>query len=329
MMMNNRPRGRPKAADVAARRKAVGGLAADMTINDLAAHFDVPTHIIRADLRNLRMSAKAMPKLARSETISQKKERRAIEKRDTVADRRRFKTTAVPMGQPAKLAPKSATGTLFPSRVFDPILDERILKDGSSNAKIGGDVLAGHLKGAKIFTLTLEERATCPQSCDLWDGCYGNSMQHSRRWRHGPALEARIRAEVKDLCNRNDRVLIRLHILGDFYSLAYVRLWADLIDKHLGLFVFGFTAWRANTLIGAEIVALRRLRPDRFFMRHSGWSGPWGSFTLDFPTEKARIGSAIVCPEQRDAMDGGARGMHCGACGLCWKGDTAIAFVEH
>jgi hypothetical protein len=46
------------------------------------------------------------------------------------------------------------------------------------------------------------------------------------------------------------------------------------------------------------------------------------------------IGDAVVCPEQRDAMNGSERGIHCGSCGLCWKtGGSAtgrpIAFVEH
>lgn len=58
------------------------------------------------------------------------------------------------------------------------------------------------------------------------------------------------------------------------------------------------------------------------------------SFTLPFPTDRPMIGDAVVCPEQRDAMNGSERATHCGSCGLCWKtGGNAtgrpIAFVEH
>ena len=48
---------------------------------------------------------------------------------------------------------------------------ENVLKCGRNNSKIGGDVLVGRLRGARIFTLTLEERATCPRSCAMWRAC--------------------------------------------------------------------------------------------------------------------------------------------------------------
>jgi hypothetical protein len=263
------------------------------------------------------------------ETIDQKKARRAVAARKKVGeirDRRRFKLTPVPTGGGGVIAPADATGTIFPSRVFDTS-DENVLKDGAHNSKIGGDVLVGRLKGAKVFTLTLEERATCPRSCAVWQQCYGNSMPHSRRWRHGPAFEAKLTGEVAALCAEHKTVLIRLHILGDFYSEAYVALWGELLSRHPNLHVFGFTAWGPATAIGARIVALRR--NGRFSIRNSGVCGEWGSFTIDFPTEKARLGDAVVCPEQRAAMNGTGRADHCGACGLCWAGSAAIVFVEH
>jgi transposase-like protein len=247
---------------------------------------------------------------------------------ELVRDRRRFKTVPVPFGNLSRIAPADTKGTVFSSRVLDVSDDEAVLKDGSSNAKIGGDVLKGGLRGARIFTLTLEERATCPRSCALWQGCYGNSMQHSRRWRHGPALEARIRDEVATNCRLFGRILVRLHVLGDFYSETYLQMWADLLDLHPGLHVFGFTAWPTSTPIGAGVAWLREQEPRRFAVRTSGTAGRWGSFTLDGPTQKLRLGDAIVCPEQVDAMNG-KQGRHCGNCTLCWQSDAAIVFVEH
>ena len=56
----------------------------------------------------------------------------------------------------------------------------------------------------------------------------------------------------------------------------------------------------------------------------------------DLSEEQRMIGDAVVCPEQRAAMSGEnlRRGQskpsaHCGACGLCWKGDAPIVFVKH
>lgn len=263
-------------------------------------------------------------------TLSQKKAARAERGRDVVKDRRRFRDTPVPTGNASHATSPKATGTIFPAMVFRPTPDAPVLKSGVHNAKIGGDVLVGALYGAKIFTLTLEERATCPKSCTLWSVCYGNSMHRSHRFQHGKALEARLKIEVPLLLQEHKKILVRLHVLGDFYSWEYLCLWAELLDQYEGLNVFGFTAWQEDTQIGAGIARLRKVYPQRFAVRTSGRTGTWGSFTLDFPTEKAMIGDAVVCPEQRDAMGGlSPKNMHCGACGLCWKLDIPVAFVEH
>lgn len=328
---------RPDPA-VAARRLRVLRLAdGTMTARQIARELDLRTTTVNADLTFLRKAGET-PATARATTRTRhdgrdkaalKKEASAAARVSKVADRRRFRTVPVPMGRPANTAPADAAGTIFPLRVFDPIDGEAVLKDGSSNAKIGGDVLVGWLEGARIVTLTLEERATCPQSCPLWRGCYGNSMQHPRRWRHGPKLERRIEREVADLCAAHGRVLVRLHVLGDFYSSAYVQLWATLLLRHQGLNLFGFTAWGEATEIGREVADLRSVAPGRVFIRHSGRTGPWGSFTIDFPTEKKQIGDAVVCPEQREAMNGTGAGRHCGDCAVCWSCDAPIVFVEH
>lgn len=71
--------------------------------------------------------------------------------------------------------------TLFPNRRTASALIDRLLKSGEHNAKIGAMVVKGPLAGAKTFTLTLEERATCPRSCAMWGACYGNGMQWPQR----------------------------------------------------------------------------------------------------------------------------------------------------
>ncbi|MEM8791059.1 MAG: hypothetical protein AAGE80_05545 [Pseudomonadota bacterium] len=206
----------------------------------------------------------------------------------------------------------------------------RVLKSGEHNSKIGGDVLVGWLKGARIFTLTLPERITCPASCLHWRSCYGNMDLHASRWLPGPALEARIRDEVAALCEEHDKVLIRLHYLGDFYSVDYLAMWSDLLDRHLNLYCFGFTAHEPVSELGSMICIMRdQMHPKRFWIRHSGHHGEWGSTTLDFPTEKKTFGTAIVCPEQMDAIEGAERERHCGSCGVCWSTDAPVWFVEH
>lgn len=335
-----RNRQRMKDPAVASRRQRIAALHAEgLSVNEIIRQSGEKPGTVRNDMQLLGL--KANPRPARepkprarqraprmSADIAGKRERRHAAKSEQLKDRLRFKTVPIPFGQISQIAPADATGSIFPTRVFDVVGHENVLKDGASNAKIGGDVLKGRLKGARIFTLTLEERATCPRSCCLWRACYGNGMQFARRWRHGPELEEAISIEVGGLCAAHEKVLIRLHVLGDFYSLDYLALWARLLDEHENLHVFGFTAWGPKTEIGASIVRVRDALGMRFAIRHSSSAGRWGSFTIDFPTEKARLGDAIVCPEQSEAMRG-ERGRHCGNCALCWQSDAAIVFVEH
>ncbi len=326
------------------RNRLAGHVQSGRTVEQIAEAEGVKAHVVRGDARYMGLTLPrrrpGRPKSSSGDKAAIAKAERASKKARKVKDRRRFKTAPVPMGNPAILVPGDTDGTRFPSRVFEPDGNELVLKDGANNSKIGGDVLVGRLKGAYIATLTLEERATCPRSCGHWRSCYGNSMDHARRWKHGPVLENKIRQEVAIACEKNDHVLIRLHVLGDFYSFEYVCLWAELLDTFENLTVFGFTAWQVGTEIGDAIFKLRGVYPDRFMIRTSGTTGPWGSFTVDFPTEAKTIGDALVCPEQRYSMlscndkkakfRGKHRGsIHCGNCGACWATDRPIAFVVH
>jgi hypothetical protein len=271
------------------------------------------------------------PKIDKAGTKRKDRAERAVRKLGEIRDRRRFKVNVVPLGEPRVIAPKATEGTIFPSMVKDVVPGQPVLLDGASNAKIGGDVLVGWLKGARIVTLTLEERATCPRSCALWQECYGNTLNWSVRWRPGESLERQIEADVIDLLDRFGKVLVRLHITGDFYSMGYLALWARLLDEHPSLAVFGFTAHPDTSPMGAAIAKVRDRDPRRFSIRHSGRSGSWGSVTTPLvEIDAPMVFDVAMCPEQRDAMKGSPDKMHCGACGLCWKGQpTPIGFYQH
>lgn len=267
--------------------------------------------------------------------INTKRHAQAERGRAVVKDRRRVKYTTVPTGETKTANATQLIRSVYPAQVkkYDPKkTTEAILKDGVHNAKIGGQVLVGALHGAKILTLSLEERATCPVSCVHWRTCYGNNMQQARRWAYNEKLLHGIADEIKHWCAVERDVLVRLHVLGDFPNVDYVDFWAGLLAKHKNLHVFGFTAHTADTEIGTYIAQVRETceQLDRTFaVRHSNTSGAWGSFTLDYPTERTKIGDAVVCPEQRDAMNGTGRAKHCGSCALCWQSDVPVVFVEH
>lgn len=200
-----------------------------------------------------------------------------------------------------------------------------VLVSGHSNVKIGRDVRKGPLRGYWIYTLTLEERATCPRTCHHWATCYGNNMPYARRVSHldRGALEAAIRADVERLLSVRDRVgiLVRLHALGDFYSAPYVRFWSALLREFPRLAVYGYTAWGPTTDIGRAVAAAKREHGLRFAVR---WSNGAEATDCAVPVRAVdEAVNAIVCPEQTGRVDG------CGKCGLCWGTRRNIAFLEH
>ena len=217
--------------------------------------------------------------------------------------------------------------TMFPSRVVPALGEDRLLKSGENQRKIGKFVTKGPWKGARIFTLTLEERATCPTSCAQWRTCYGNGMQFSKRHEAGIDLENLLFIEVRDLLKKHEKIAIRLHVLGDFYSKQYVDVWAHMMKRFPGLHVFGFTARdRLDPIIGFGIHALNLLYPDRWVIRWSGSSDKMGSRVFDYVPEGNTEKGSFMCPAQTGKAE------CCGSCGLCWSEKMKphpVGFVLH
>ncbi len=249
---------------------------------------------------------------------------------------RRFQTVAphgnrasagLPDGHPALVEGR----TLFPSTVVDATAAPRLLIGGENQAKIGRRILKGPWAGLRIYCLTLEERATCPRSCHLWSECYGNAMHLARRHRHGRALEQRLDTELwMRHAMHPDGIAVRLHVLGDFYSLEYVRRWAAWMHDLPLLHVFGFTAHPRDSEIGARVAALNERHPDRWAIRfsvarHTGAGMEAMTFWDDAPASDWHEG-ALMCPQQRGKTDA------CATCGLCWSESArqhAIGFNGH
>ena len=184
-------------------------------------------------------------------------------------------------------------------------------------------VKKGKFKGYVIFTLTLEERATCPRECYHWDNCYGNNMVFAHRIEHGPALEAKLREEVEELCNTYKGVIIRLHVLGDFYSVQYVAFWQSLLCKYDNLAVWGYTGNTRNSDIGLAIRAVRGGFGNRFAVRFS--NDLIYKFAANSTERAAPVkGRSFVCPEQTGDV------ANCANCALCWSADTRqVLFMTH
>lgn len=209
--------------------------------------------------------------------------------------------------------------------------DGAVLKSGDNQRKLGPRITKGIWKGLPLYSLTLEERATCSDSCPLLAACYGNNMGRSIRYRHGEALEASLYRELTALQHRHPRgFVVRLHILGDFYEPRYVHFWAACLERFPALQVFGYTAWQPDTEIGSVIARIRDRYWDRFAIRTSGAKEGPRTMVIDphatcIPMRQERD-HPIICPAQT------GKTKNCGTCGLCWSAaakDRPIAFLQH
>lgn len=223
--------------------------------------------------------------------------------------------------------------TLFPSTVVEVTAEtpDRLLVSGRNNRKLGATVEKGRFKGYAIFSLSLEERATCPVECAVRGVCYGNGMQMARRHRIGDpeVFYDRLDLEILDLLDVHEGLLIRLHVLGDFPSVEYVSYWADVLAENDKVALYGYTsrattAWGGDA-IGDAIEAVKDQYPDRFRIR---WSAPVprpdGAMVIDHVPTTPKTDDGIVCPSQTDAT------ACCASCALCWDSSSdTILFIKH
>lgn len=247
-------------------------------------------------------------------------------------DRGNHKTA--PRGrQPHFLAPGLAPDFVTQSRTKFPATVKRVedvphlLVSGHSNVKIGRDVRKGKLRGYWIYTLSLEERATCPTSCQHWQSCYGNNMPFAKRIDHrDPEFLPALANEIERLLEVRGRrgILIRLHALGDFYHQTYVAFWRRMLATHPNLAIFGYTARQPGVIgfIGNMIADLNEQFPDRCFLRFSNGRRPAMS-TVSIVNEEDCPDDAFVCPEQT------GKTKCCATCAACWSTSKNVAFLGH
>jgi len=204
----------------------------------------------------------------------------------------------------------------------------KVLKP-STNKKLGKKILKGEFKDYKFFTLTLTERATCPSDCFHWKTCYGNNMPFAHRMsaKDENLLTSRIKQDIIDL--KGKKAMIRLHILGDFFSVSYVMFWDAILKEFPNIAIYGYTANNINSKletsrnIASSISLLHSIYKTRFAIRFSNdLENPFSANSYD--VVKPQKGKSILCPVQVDKTP------NCGACGLCWAStDKQIIFITH
>ena len=217
--------------------------------------------------------------------------------------------------------PPMKVSTLYQKGIKSPADNPSpILKKGSSNAKLGFKVTSNKWKGKRLYSLTLVERETCPTSCHHWDDCYGNNMPFAHRF-STEGLIPRLESEIESLLQKHkEGIVIRLHVLGDFYSVDYVRFWEDMLLSHPKLCIFGYTA-REKDSIGKAISLMNMRYSERCVIRSSRNAesdSPWS-----YAAEESFEGKSFICPEQTGKVK------DCASCGLCWTTSKTVKFLTH
>jgi hypothetical protein len=211
--------------------------------------------------------------------------------------------------------------TLYQKSIKSPS-DYTLLKKGSSNAKLGYKVSSKKWNGSRLYSLTLVERETCPRTCHHWDDCYGNNMPFAHRF-STDGLMPKLRQEVETLLQKHkDGITIRLHVLGDFYSVDYVRFWESMLLGESKLTLFGYTAHPRNSEIGKAIWLMNIRFSERCVIRysHNAESNMLGEW---YAAEESFEGRSFDCPEQLDKVK------DCASCGLCWTTQKTVRFASH
>lgn len=218
----------------------------------------------------------------------------------------------------------------------------------SSNAKIGRKVLNKTWKNMPIYTLTLEERATCPKTCGHFADCYGNNMAQTARVLHGKDFEKTLVEQLAALASKHKNgFVVRLHVLGDFYSVDYVNLWAEMLQKHSNMYIYGYTHWHPGTPIGDAIFNLWLANKKRFIIRFSDYIGAQNVLRANSETMVDQTqGRMFVCPNlqskkgvrngrnypkhiAKDDRDNYEFSLSCGECTLCWETNKTVIFPTH
>jgi len=214
------------------------------------------------------------------------------------------------------------TSTRFQKSIKSP-LTATVLKPGKNNKKLGYKITKGRHKGKYLYSLTLTERDTCPTSCHHWDDCYGNNMPFAHRFQHGPELESKLHDEISELVRKHDKgIVVRLHVLGDFYSPEYVFFWFALLNEFPTLSVYGYTA-RYHDNIGAAIALVSTLERDRFDIRYSVNKPHNAASGFRYAADESFEGDSFDCPEQTGKVSS------CADCALCWQTSKTVRFLSH
>lgn len=227
--------------------------------------------------------------------------------------------------------------------VREPRDGDRVLAVAENNPKLGGDIERRGREPSRV--VYLEEYSTCPDSCRFkrYGDCLGENTRADRYivtpkfWEHADR-------EANLLHLNHARWFLRLHGLGDFFSVDYVRRWIDLAERYPSMHIWGFTHRVPDSDIGYAIKDAMARFPKRW---RTHWSDcvaergtavcfDWHTLSLtDGIVDPVQYRDGIaypICPEQLDRYvrrKPSAEIRTCADCRRCIVTETNVGFLFH
>ena len=151
-------------------------------------------------------------------------------------------------------------------------------------------------------------------------------MPFAKRYAVNPSLCPSIHTDIMRLRNKHPQgIVIRLHVLGDFYSPEYVTFWEHMLDFWPNLCLFGYTARWGDDVQYAIHTQLNVRYPSRCVIRYSRNLPFNETLIARYATDESFSGDSFTCPEQTGKADS------CADCGLCWSDGATktVRFLSH
>ena len=197
---------------------------------------------------------------------------------------------------------------------------------------ISAHVSEGNMKVGSIPNFSLTPGRTCSkEACKtcLREGCY--AMKSYRQYKNVKTAWD----ENSDLAERNLSALekalslyfsaekplfFRIHVGGDFVSMAYAEMWARIAESAPSTRFLAFTKQWENVR-GVKF-------PQNFSLVLSGWPG------TEIPEDLAGQYAQAICVDHAEDMPKGGFLCpgSCESCGACWelaKRKVNVYFVKH
>ena len=205
------------------------------------------------------------------------------------------------------------------------------------NAKaLGGDLMTDSNVKVKAYLFSLPPIKSCLNCASCKTDCYATKAYNQypsakALWDFNfdlvqndlPQLYSRLTKQLdKIVASKTSKKVVRIHQSGDFYTQAYLDMWASIASKYPSIKFYGYT--KVDKILDfAAFEALPNVAVVRSLI-----DGKYRNYgTIDYVQRMKHKVFAIVCPATYGENKADIK---CGVqCGACINKGTKVLFVQH